>query len=66
MTVCPMCGKGLLHEIRRRTLIFPAKVETWYKCPHCGYETQTLPGEEEETEAQRIMREHLRDYHGVE
>lgn len=65
MTVCPMCHKGLLHEITRRMLTFPAKVETFYKCSYCGYETGTLPGEEE-SEAQRLMREHLRDYHGVE
>ena len=66
MMVCPNCKRGVIHEIKRRTLIFPAEVKTIYKCSFCRYETETLIEPENETEAQRLIREHLRDYHGVE
>jgi len=66
MTVCPNCKKGIMREVTVRRLTFPAKVERYFQCSFCRYETETLIEPEKETEAQRLMREHLRDYHGVE
>lgn len=63
MTVCPKCKKGVLHPLRYKK---PFHGEVYcFRCSFCFYEIDKLP-DEEESEAQRLMREHLRDYHGVE
>ncbi len=67
MMLCPNCKKGGLLELQVAKLTSPPlKVQRRYRCPHCGYITDELDDVGEETEAQRLMREHLRDYHGVE
>ena len=66
MMICPNCKRGGLIDLEMAMLSFPRKVQRRYRCPHCGYITDELDDiREEETEAQRLMREHLRDYHGV-
>ena len=65
MMVCPNCQRGGLIEVEIKKLTFPSIVQYRYRCPHCGYITDEFDDVGEETEAQRLMREHLRDYHGV-
>lgn len=63
--VCPKCGKSGLIETTGTTLVglTPMKVEGRY-CRFCGLDEQRYT--KLETEAQRLMREHLEQYHGVE